>query len=117
MTINFPYPGYERIPPLDVPDHNLMAVLSPRSVSDADESAALRHGFESPFGAPRLRRAVQGAQHVLVLIDDATRNTPTARILPHLLAELHAAGVADDRIEFLQAPGTHRPMTTDELKG
>src|SRR4051794_3981419 len=53
MTIDFPYTGYKRIPPIDVPDHNLMAVLSPRLVPDADESAALRHGFDSPFGARR----------------------------------------------------------------
>lgn len=32
------------------------------------------------------------------------------------MAELHAGGVQDAQIEFLQAPGTHRPMKPDELR-
>ena len=115
MKIDFPYPGYERIAPVEVPDRNLMGVYTPRTF-EVDEAAILRHGFASPVGAPRLRDAARGMRRVLILIDDATRMTPVARILPHLFDELHAAGVADDRIEFLQAPGTHRPMTPDEIQ-
>ena len=115
MKIDFPYPGYERIAPVEVPDHNLMGVYTPRTF-EVDEAAILRHGFASPIGAPRLRDAARGMRRVLILIDDATRMTPVARILPHLFDELHAAGVADDGIEFLQAPGTHRPMTPDEIQ-
>ena len=64
-------------------------------------------------GVSRLRAAAFAAG---VAIDDATRTTPTATILPHVIDELHSGGVSDDRIEFLQAPGTHRPMTDDELR-
>ena len=115
MKIDFPYPGYERIAPVEVPDRNLMGVYTPRTF-EVDEPAILRHGFASPIGAPRLRDAARGMRRVLILIDDATRMTPVARILPHLFDELHAAGIADDGIEFLQAPGTHRPMTPDEIQ-
>lgn len=115
MKIDFPYPGYEGIAPVEVPDRNLMGVYGPRT-SDVDEPEILRRGFASPIGAPRLRDAVRGRKRVLILIDDGTRMTPVARILPLLLDELHAGGVADDGIEFLQAPGTHRPMTPDELQ-
>jgi lactate racemase len=115
MRIDFPYPGYEAIAPVEVPDANLMGVFTPRSFA-VDEEAILRQGFERPIGAPRLRSAVRAGHRVLILIDDATRLTPIARILPHVLDELHAGGVADDRIELLQAPGTHRPMTDAELR-
>lgn len=115
MKIDFPYPGYEGIAPVEVPDRNLMGVYSPRTF-EVDEPEVLRRGFGSPIGAPRLRDAVRGRKRVLILIDDGTRMTPAARILPLLLDELHAGGVADDAIEFLQAPGTHRPMTPDELR-
>jgi nickel-dependent lactate racemase len=81
-----------------------------------DETAVLREGFARPIGAPRLREAGGAAGRVLILIDDATRATPAARILPYVLDELHAADIPDDRIEFLQAPGTHRPMTEPELR-
>jgi nickel-dependent lactate racemase len=59
---------------------------------------------------------VKSGDRVLVLIDDATRATPTASILPSVFEELGAAGVADDRVEFLEAPGSHRPMTDAELR-
>jgi nickel-dependent lactate racemase len=63
-----------------------------------------------------MRDIAKGKKNVLVLVDDGTRETPTARILPFMLDELHAAGIADDQIEFLQAPGTHRPMKPAELE-
>jgi nickel-dependent lactate racemase len=116
VNIDFPFPGYESIEPFEVPDGRLMGVFAPRSYDHIHEAKVLRHGFEFPSGAPVLRQAVKPTDRVLVLIDDGTRMTPTARVLPYLLAELHAAGVSDDRIEFLQAPGTHRPMKPDELR-
>jgi nickel-dependent lactate racemase len=115
VKIDFPYPGYEAIAPVEVPDANLMGVFSPKTF-DTDEEAVLRRGFERPIDAPRLRAAVQRGDRVLILIDDGTRMTPVSRILPQVLDELHAAGVRDDRIEFLQAPGTHRPMTPEEIR-
>jgi lactate racemase len=115
VQIDFPYPGYETITPVEVPDQNLMGAFTPRSF-DTDESEVLRNGFHRPIGGPRLRDAVRRGDRVLVLIDDATRLTPVARILPYVMDELHAAGVADGRIEFLQAPGTHRPMKPTEIK-
>jgi nickel-dependent lactate racemase len=116
LRIDFPYPGYEAIAPVEVPDRNLMGVYSPRTFRDVDERAALERGFAEPIGAPRLRVAVRGRRRVLVLMDDATRATPTVRILPHVMDELHAGGVADGAIEFLQAPGTHRPMKETEVR-
>jgi nickel-dependent lactate racemase len=40
---------------------------------------------------------------------------PNDRVLPLLLTELTAAGVPDDRIVLLNALGTHRPQTDEEL--
>jgi nickel-dependent lactate racemase len=116
LIIDFPYPGYEQIAPLDAPDGNLMGIFSPRAFKDVDEAAELKKGMTHPIAAPRLRDVVKGKRRVLILIDDGTRMTPTNRILPHVLQELHAGGVKDDGIEFLQAPGTHRPMTPEELQ-
>jgi len=116
VRIDFPYPGYERIAPVEVPDARLLGVFSPERLRDLDESAVLREGFARPIAAPRLRDAVGARDRVLILIDDATRATPTARILPYVFDELHAAGVDDEQIEFLQGPGSHRPMTDAELR-
>lgn len=116
MQIEFPYPGYAGIAPAEIPDQNLMGIFAPAAFPDLDERAELLRGLEHPIGAPRLRDAVGRSSRVLILIDDATRSTPTARILPLVIDELHAAGVADDRIELLESPGTHRPMKPQELQ-
>src|SRR5919202_1668894 len=116
MRIDFPYPGYQDIAPVEVPDKNLLGVFSPSARRDIDEAAVLREGFARPIGASPLRQTVGAGDQVLILIDDATRRTPTARVLPLVLKELHAAGVDDERIEFLEAPGTHRPMSDTELR-
>jgi nickel-dependent lactate racemase len=72
--------------------------------------------LSQPIGKPRLRDAARGKSRVLILIDDATRTTPTARILPPVLEELAAAGLQNSQIEFLTAQGTHRRMSDDEVK-
>ena len=116
MRIDFPYPGYENIATVDVPDKNLMGVYAPRQFHDVDERKILEQGFARPIGAPRLRQAVKKSDRVLIIIDDGTRETPTDRILPYVFDELHAAGVADDGVEFIQGVGTHRPMKPHELQ-
>jgi nickel-dependent lactate racemase len=117
MRIDFPYPGYDKIAPMEIEDRRLMGLYWPvASDESVQESVELERGFAQPINAPRLRDAVAGKRRVLIIIDDSTRATPTARILPHLLAELHAAKNPPDLIEFIQGPGTHRPMKPDELK-
>lgn len=116
MKIEFPYPGYEKIAPVEVPDANLMGVFEPRASGVEDDEAILRRGFVEPIGAPHLRDAVKRDDRVLILIEDGTRGTPIPRLLPHVLNELEVAGVSDNAISILIAQGTHRVMTEDELK-
>src|SRR5207249_3686899 len=113
------YPGYEQIAPVEVPDANLLGVYAPRTARELgielDEEAVLAQGFAQPHGAPRLRAAVQRDDRVLLLIEDGTRGTPIPRLLAYVMDELHAAGVPDERIVLLTAPGTHREMNEEEL--
>src|SRR6266436_5367103 len=37
LRIDFPYPGYENIAPLEVPDTNLLGVFGPRRLDNVDE--------------------------------------------------------------------------------
>src|SRR5207253_34991 len=53
---------------------------------------------------------------VAIVFCDITRAIPTARILPPLLRELELAGVPADQIILLNATGTHRINTPDELR-
>jgi len=116
MRVDFPYPGYERIAAVEVPDANLLGVYTPRTAGVMDEEAVLARGFASPHGAPRLREAVTRRDRVLILVEDSTRGTPLPRLLPFVLKELHAAGVPDEAVTLLTAQGTHREMTEGELE-
>jgi lactate racemase len=116
MTIDFPYPGYERIAPVEVPDANLMGVYAPHAVGRVGEEMVLAHGFGAPIGAPRLREAVKPTNRVLVLIDDGTRGTRVPRLLRRVAVELWTAGVSDRQISLLTAQGTHREMTEEEIR-
>jgi nickel-dependent lactate racemase len=116
MKIDFPYPGYERIESVEVPDANLLGVYEPLAIDEVDEEGVLAQSFDKPYGAPRLRDAVKRSDHVLVLIDDGTRGTPIPRLLKRVIGELWAAGLLDRQIRLLTAQGTHRRMTDAELR-
>lgn len=116
MRIEFPYPGYEKITPVEVPDANLMGIYQPRSAGAVDEASILARGFASPIGAPLLRDVARGTGRVLILIEDGTRGTPIPRLLPYVLAELNGAGIGDGSVTLLTAQGTHREMSEAELR-
>jgi len=101
----------------EVPDRNLAEVLSPKpSTPLADLDAAVAAALAAPIGAPPLADWVQPSDKVVLVCDDATRQTPVDRMLPPLLEHLAAAGVADDRIACIMALGTHRYMTASEMR-
>jgi len=97
----------------------LMGVYSPQTMQTPGDERVIEEGFSKPFDAPRLRDAARGGKggrRALIIIDDGTRGTPVAKVLPNVLEELHAAGLADRDIEFIQGVGTHRPMKPDEIQ-
>jgi nickel-dependent lactate racemase len=53
---------------------------------------------------------------VAVVFSDLTRPMPNDRVLPPLLEELTRAGVKDERIALINALGTHRPQSDEELE-
>lgn len=74
----------------------------------------MRDAMLNPIGTPRLSELARGAGQVCILFDDIPKPTPTSRIVPFVLDELHEGGVRDDQIRFVSAPGTHRPMIYPE---
>jgi len=53
---------------------------------------------------------------VAIVHTDITRATPNDRLLPPILDELESAGIARSDIVLLNALGTHRPQTHEELE-
>lgn len=98
------------------PSGTLLGILAPREVPAVSNLIeAVRTALAQPLGAKRLSELAAGVSSVTIIVDDHTRPTPTARILPEVLAELFRARVPESAITILVATGMHRPPTADEL--
>jgi len=112
--VELPY-GRETVA-VSIPADNLLGVFSPRDVpAVADARAEAARALAAPIGTKPLRELAKGAKKVVIVADDNTRLTPTDKIIPVLLDELNAAGVADGQITVVIALGTHRFMTDAEI--
>jgi len=99
---------------LDFPPGWVVTECPPADATDVGE-AGIADAFAHPIGAPSLRELARGRHSACVVVDDLTRPTPGARLLPTVLAELNAGGVADDAITILCGIANHRPMLGDDL--
>lgn len=100
---------------VDLPDH--AEIIRPRAGEAVpNEVDALRAALKSPLAGPPLAARVRPGATVVIVHSDITRATPNDRILPVLIGELEAAGIAPDDITLLNALGTHRPQTGAELR-
>lgn len=75
----------------------------------------LRGAVQRPLGAEPLRQMARGRKQVVILFDDLTRPAPTWKILPFVLEELQAAGIADDQIRFVAAFANHAAMCLEDV--
>ncbi|MHB9091601.1 MAG: lactate racemase domain-containing protein, partial [Chloroflexota bacterium] len=76
---------------------------------------AMRAALQNPIGSPRLRDLAHGKHEAIILFDDLPKPTPTGRIAPFVIEELHAGGIGDEHIRFVCAPGSHRPLIYPEF--
>jgi len=102
---------------LDVEVPTDAVVIEPRYVPGLpDEPAALVEALRRPIAGAPLREIARPGQRAVIVHTDITRATPNDRILPPILEELESAGVRREDVTLLNALGTHRAQTGDELK-
>jgi nickel-dependent lactate racemase len=112
MKYSFPYP---EIPGIEFPDemlHGIYAVKALEAVK-GDVQAIVKDGLSKPIGAKDLQSLVSKKDKILIIIDDMSRPTPVAKMLPPILDELKH--VPDGNIKLLLALGTHRKMNPQEI--
>ena len=133
MRIELPYLG--QFLPLEIPDSALMAVVEPNEIEAGGSPAELlrRALSESaaPGGAPAAPAAgapaagesaagldafLAGARSVLVIVNDATRPTPTPAMLDILVPAFAERGIGTAGITILVATGAHRGPTETEYR-
>jgi nickel-dependent lactate racemase len=74
------------------------------------KSQEIKKALGRPAGMPPLREYARGKKEVAILFDDMARVTRVAEIVPPVLEELAAAGIADGQIRFVAANGCHGAM-------
>src|SRR5438309_1121834 len=100
---------------VDVVESGAMAPL-------ADLPSATRAALHRPRGSPplaQLAREAVAARHgatAVIAVTDLTRDCPDDALVPPMLDELNAGGIADDRITVLVALGLHRATTPEEKR-
>lgn len=106
--------GTEQIP---IPTASLVGIYEPHeSPKNTDAEDLVRLALAQPIGTPPLHQIAKPGQKVAIITSDLTRPCPSETLLPPILDELAAAGVADSDITIVVALGLHRPMTVAELQ-
>jgi nickel-dependent lactate racemase len=107
MRLDVPY-GKEKVP-LEAPDH--AEVVYPNEVETRNEGKVLAEALAHPINAKVFADFLADARDVLFIVNDATRPTPTARVLELIKDDL--AGV---NASYIIATGAHRAPTEEELR-
>jgi nickel-dependent lactate racemase len=101
---------------IDFPNLWLGQIATPEPVTPvADVGKTVQEALNQPIGSPQLPQIIEPGQKVSIIIDDFTRKTPVAQILPFLLEELRSSGVKQKDVSIVVALGTHRAMNDVEL--
>ncbi|MBN2337817.1 MAG: nickel-dependent lactate racemase [Acidobacteria bacterium] len=108
MKLRLPY-GKDGHLEADVDEARIEGIIEPNRVPIGDEGEVIRQALEHPVGSAGVREFLAGARDVLVIVNDATRPTPTARVLDHLEPELGGL-----EVHFIVATGAHRAPTPEE---
>lgn len=75
----------------------------------------VEQALRSPIAAPPLRELASRSRRAVIVVEDITRPLRTAELLPAILHELAAGGLAADDVRFIVGLGAHTPMNRADL--
>ena len=100
-----------------IPTRNFLGTIEPKEKPGvADPRVEVERALNEPIGTERLSGIAKAGDKAAVVVDDATRATPSYLMVPPILDELNKAGVKDEDITVIFGCGTHRPVTLEEMK-
>jgi nickel-dependent lactate racemase len=71
--------------------------------------------LQKPLGTKPLKEMAIGKKQVVIIFDDLARPSPTSKIIPHIVDELHKVGIQDHQIRFVAASATHSAMHQEDF--
>ena len=108
MKLQVPY-GKDQKLDLEISKNRLAGIIEPNEVEISDEAEVLRKALANPSGGKTLSEFLKDARDVLFIVNDATRPTPTSRVL-----EILEEDIAGCPVSFIVATGIHRAPTHEE---
>jgi len=100
-----------------IPTRNFLGTIEPKETpGSADPKAEIERALNEPIGTRRLSEIAKSGDKVAIVVDDATRATPSYLMLPPILSELNSAGVKDADVTVIFGRGTHRAVEQTEMK-
>ena len=100
-----------------IPTRNFLGTIEPKEKpGGADSRAEVERALREPIGTKPLAEIVKPGDTVAVVLDDATRATPSYVMVPPLLDELNRVGVKDESIALIFGCGIHREVKPEEMK-
>ncbi len=87
-------------------------ILFPKKVKTHNENKIIKKALDHPLEKEPFDLFAQHSEKLLIIVNDATRPTPTAKIIEYLSPILSS----HPHVTFLIATGVHRPPTKEELQ-
>ena len=87
-------------------------ILIPNKVPLKKQDELIKKSLNKPINSIKYDNFIKNSERLLVIVNDATRPTPTAKVLEYLCPHLSK----HPDIKFLIATGCHRAPTKDEYK-
>jgi nickel-dependent lactate racemase len=109
MRIEVPYGDGKEV--VEVKDENLGEIIYPKDLPPLEEDRILLDAIKSPISSHTFEDFVVNGKDILVIVNDATRPTPTGRILSAILHVIDGKNV-----KYLIATGMHREPTEEEYR-
>jgi nickel-dependent lactate racemase len=98
-----------------IPTRNFLGYIEPKEkLGVTDPKAEIERALSQPIGTQRLNEIAKAGNKVAIVVDDATRSTPSYLMLIPLLDELNKAGVKDEDVTVIFGCGSHRPVKPEE---
>ena len=96
---------------LEINEKNLLGVFDPNPVAKFDETALIAKALANPINQKSFDEFIAGEQKIVIIVNDGTRPTPTAKILKQIYPKIR-----DKNKIFIIATGCHRQCSLDEYE-